>query len=330
MIYRIVLLLCCLPLLSVGQQLNRQGLQEYSFPDKGDTIRFYIYNPERLPKTKIFLYLQGSRPSPMISSTDSMECCFNNFPRAEMKRFPKEYAFVYIQKIGVPYYANTDHYKPSEKFDQRNNVLDRADVANKVINYLLKKVYPAAKVVAVLGHSEGTDVAARLAVINKRVTHLCFASGNGTPQLFNDVLFIRRQMQEGKLSAAAAQAQLDTLFAEADKIFKDPSSVSKRFNGDTYQWHYAINQPAIDNLLKLKIPILLTIGSRDTNVPVEASDYIKAEFVRLQKNNLSYKVYLNADHSYREILPTGEEIDRWPQLFDDFATFIQEHPLPVK
>ncbi len=319
------MLLFLIPLLSHGQKLTKQGLEEYFLLDKGDTVNFYIYNPERLKKTKVFLFLQGSKPAPMISSTDSVECCFNNFPKSEMNHFPKEYAFVYIQKIGVPYYANTDHYVASAKFNERNNVLDRAEVASKVLNYVVKRLYPKAQVVAVMGHSEGSDVAARLAVINKKVTHLGFASGNGAPQMFNDVLFIRRKMHSGEINAVEAQAQLDAYFTGMEGVFKRPGSVTDTFRGDTYKWHYAINQPPIENLLKLKIPIFLTIGSNDEAVPVEATDYIKSEFVRLQKSNLTYKVYPNSNHSYVETLPNGESRDHWSELFADFAEFIKSN-----
>ncbi|MFD2513664.1 alpha/beta hydrolase family protein [Pontibacter locisalis] len=320
-----LLLLFLIPLLSHGQKLNKQGLEEYYLLDKGDTVNFYIYNPEKLKKTKVFLYLQGSKPAPMISSTDSAECCFNNFPKSVMKLFPKEYAFVYIQKVGVPYYANTDHYEASAKFKERNNVLDRAEVASKVLNFVVAKLYPKAQVVAVMGHSEGSDVAARLAVINKKVTHLGFASGNGAPQMFNDILFIRRKMHSGEISAEEAQTQLDAYFTGMESVFKSPSSVTGTFRGDTYKWHYSINQPPIENLLKLKIPIFLTIGSNDEAVPIEASDYIKSEFVRLQKSNLTYKVYPNSNHSYVELLLNGESMDHWLELCDDFAEFIENN-----
>lgn len=320
-----LLLLFIIPFLSHGQKLNKQGLEEYYLLDKGDTVNFYIYNPEKLNKTKVFLFLQGSKPTPMISSTDSVDCCFNNFPKSVMKHFPNECAFVYIQKVGVPYYANTDHYTASAKFKERNNVLDRVDVANKVLNYVVDRVYPKAKVVAVMGHSEGSDVAVRLAVMNKKVTHLCFASGNGAPQMFNDVLFIRRKMHRGEISAEEAQTQLDILFEGMSNVFTNPNSITTTFRGDTYKWHYAINQPQIENLLKLRIPIFLTIGSNDEAVPIEGSDYIKSEFIRLQKNNLTYKVYPNSNHSYVETLPNGESRDHWLELFDDFVEFINNN-----
>ncbi len=242
-----------------------------------------------------------------------------------MKQFPKDYAFVYIQKTGLPYYANLDHFEPGNKFNQRNNVIDRAETASDVVNYILKNIYPRAEIVAVLGHSEGSDVAAKLAAINNKVTHLCFASGNGPPQIFNDILFIRRQMNAREISSEEAQKKIDELYAGLDSIYNEPNSTDKYFNGDTYKWNYAINQPAIDNLLQLNIPIFLTIGSSDDKVPVEGSDYIKAEFIRHRKNNLTYKVYLNCNHNYVEKLSSGETKDRWNELFFDFVEFIEKN-----
>lgn len=309
----------------LAQTPEQQGLKEFTLLDKGDTIRFYIsnYNPDSV-NSKIFLYLQGSGTLPVVSSTDSMECCFNNYPKKLMKQFPKDYAFVYIQKVGLPYYANTDHYEVSETFVKRNNVFDRTEIANLVVNYLLENIYSNAQVVAVLGHSEGSDVVAKLAAMNNKITHICFASGNGTPQVFNDILFIRQRMNKGEISPEEAQRELDTLYAGMKRVYDEPNSTDKYYNGDTYAWHYAINSPAVDNLLKLNIPIFLTIGSNDNKVPVEGSDYIAAEFIRFQKTNLTYKVYLNCDHNYVERLPNGETKDRWFELFDDFVDYVEK------
>ncbi|MBX7044845.1 MAG: hypothetical protein K1X86_03325 [Ignavibacteria bacterium] len=320
----LLLILFFLPLLLSAQTPELQGLKEFTFLHNGDTVRFYIsnYNPDTA-RAKIFFYLQGSGAYPMVNRTDSIECCFSNYPKKLMKQFPKDYAFVYIQKTGLPYYANIDHFEPGEKFTEKNNVIERAEIASEVVNYIFRNVYPQAKIFAVLGHSEGSDVCAKLAAINNKITHLCFSSGNGTPQIFNDVIFIRRQMFEGKISSEEAQKKIEELYAGFDNVYYDTSSTVKYFNGDTYKWNYAINQPAIDNLLKLEIPVFLTIGSNDNKVPVEGSDYIKAEFIRHRKTNLTYKVYLNCDHNYVEKLSNGETKDRWFELFNDFVQFIE-------
>jgi pimeloyl-ACP methyl ester carboxylesterase len=322
----ITLLIGFLCFLSLAAQTpTKQGLVEYVVPDKGDTIHFYIYNPDNAVKTKIFLYIQGSGDLPMVNGDDAEACCYNNYPKKLMAAFPKEYAFVYIQKMGLPYYVRSlNDYKPGDKFNKRNNVIDRAYVADKVVNYLVKKVYPKAKIVAVLGHSEGSDVAAKLGVINKRVSHLGFSSGNGPSQTFNDILFLRRRMQKGEISATEAQAQLDALYTGLEGVYKNPESTMDYYNGDTYKWNSAINEPPLDNLLRLNIPILVTIGSNDDKVPVEASDYIRAEFIRHRKTNLTYKVYLNSNHDYLETTSDGKKIDHWNEMFMDFLKFVSE------
>ncbi len=321
----IILIVILVPAVLFGQTPQKQGLLEFSIADKGDTIRFYIYNPNNVVKNKIFLYIQGTGDLPMVNGDDEGECCYNNYPKNLMKAFPADYAFVYIQKVGLPYYSRTlKDYKPDSTFVRRNNVIDRAYVADKVINYILKKVYPSAKTVAVLGHSEGSDVAAKLAVINKKVTHLCFAAGNGASQTFNNILLIRRKMLNKEISPLEAQNQIDALYAGLVKVYENPNSTELYYNGDTYKWNYAINQPPIDNLLQLKIPIYLAIGSNDEKVPVEASDFIKAEFIRNRKSNLTYKVYLNCNHSFIEIAEDGKKIDRWSELFMDFLKFVDQ------
>jgi pimeloyl-ACP methyl ester carboxylesterase len=323
---RLFLFFVSVPTYILAQTPEKQGLQEYLIPYKGDSIRFYIYNPDSSVKSKVFLYLQGSGDLPMVNGDDNEACCYSNYPKKLMKAFPADYAFVYIQKVGLPYYTrNLNNYEPGADFVKRNNVLDRAYVADKVVNYILKKICPAAKTVAVLGHSEGSDVAAKLAAINNRVSHLCFASGNATPEFFNSILLIRRQMLKGELSDIEAQNKLDALYLGLDSVYKFPNSTDKYFNGDTYKWNYSINHPPIDNLLQLKIPIYLTIGSRDDKVPVEASDFIKAEFIRHQKTNLTYKVYTNCNHNYTEILGDNKKIDRWNELFFDFLKFVEQN-----
>lgn len=315
------------PALIFAQTPAKQKLQAYTILDKGDSVSFYIYTVDNKPKEKVFLYLQGSGNLPIVYGDEAEPCCYNSYPKKLMTEFPEDYAFVYIQKVGLPYYVrNIESYEPSPTFTRRNNVIDRAEVANKVIDYIKNKIYPNAKTIAVLGHSEGSDVVAKLATLNKNVTHICFSAGNATPQIFNDVLFTRREMQNGKISAEEAQKRIGELMQGYNKIYQNPSSINESFNGDSYKWHAAINHPPIDNLLKLKIPIFLTIGSHDDKVPIEASDLIEIEFIRHQKNNLKTKVYANCNHNFEEIKEDGSKINHWKEMFFDFLDFVKKNP----
>ncbi|MFT3738637.1 MAG: acyl-CoA thioester hydrolase/BAAT C-terminal domain-containing protein [Breznakibacter sp.] len=315
------------PICISAQTPEKQKLKEYFISDKGDTIRFYIHTADNLKKEKVFLYIQGSGDLPLVNGDNAEPCCYNNYPRKLMADFPKDYAFVYIQKVGLPYYTKTlDGYTPSQTFIHRNNVLDRAEVANKVINYIKRRIYPDAKIIAVLGHSEGSDVVVKLATRNKHITHICFSAGNANAQIFNDILFTRRDMLSGNISAAQAQAKIDELMNGFNQIYLKPNSTQDYFNGDTYKWNTAINEPPINNLLKLNIPIFLTIGSNDDKVPVEASDLVVVEFIRNRKNNLTSKVYLNCNHNFEEIKEDGTKISRWNEMFFDFLNFVEKDP----
>jgi pimeloyl-ACP methyl ester carboxylesterase len=242
-----------------------------------------------------------------------------------MRNFPKEYAFVYIQKIGLPYYANIDQFQLSSTFTNRNNVDDRARVASRVLNYLIKKVYPKTRTVAVLGHSEGSDVVVRLARWNKNVTHICFASGSGNNVWMDYASLTRRRMFEGKISAESAQQRIDTLWQGMQLVKTDPYSTTKYFHGDTYRWWTAINTPSLEYLKAIQIPIFLTIGSHDEKVPVEGSDLIVSEFRRLGKTNLTYKIYPRANHSFVEMKPNGDRTDHFLEMFLDFAAFVKTY-----
>lgn len=307
-----------------GQTPDKQGLEQYTILHKKDTIHFYIYNPKKVQKQKIFLYLQGTGAYPMVSADNNGECCMNNFPKKLMMQFPLDYAFVYIKKTGLPYYVNNPNFKADQKFIDNNYVSDRAEIANKVINYLLKNVYPKAKIIAVLGHSEGTEVLAKLALRNTKITHICYAAGSGYSFLNDQVLLIRNRMINKEINSLQADSLIQHLYTGIDSIMTDTYSTTKYFMGDTYRWWYdEIIQPPIENLVKLKIPIYLVAGSNDKNVPIQGSDYIKSEFVRLKKNNLTYKVYNNSDHGFKETLPSGEVKNHWDELFFNFIDFVE-------
>ena len=81
--------------------------------------------------------------------------------------------------------------------------------------------------------------------------------------------------------------------------------------GETYlKWGSFTNTTPLENMLKLKIPILYIAGGRDNNQTIIDMDYAKLEFIRKRKTNHTYKVYPNCNHYFQELTTDnkGEKI----------------------
>ena len=124
--------------------------------------------------------------------------------------------------------------------------------------------------------------------------------GNALNHLYDFILMERVSAFMGEKSNEAAQANIDSLYTEYEKIYKNPTSTSKEWFGETYyKWStFSLTSP-LENMLKLDIPILYVAGGEDRH-SILNMDYAKLEFLRKGKNNLTYKVFPNCDHFFLE------------------------------
>ena len=90
-------------------------------------------------------------------------------------------------------------------------------------------------------------------------------------------------------------------------IYKNPKSTDKKWFGETYlKWSSFTNTTPLENMLKLKIPILYIAGGKDNKQTILNMDYAKLEFLRKGKNNLTYIVYPNCNHYFQESIVNSE------------------------
>ena len=66
-------------------------------------------------------------------------------------------------------------------------------------------------------------------------------------------------------------------------------------------------------MLKINIPIFVAVGGKDEAVPVESSLLIPIEFIRHHKDNLTYKLYPDYNHSFAK--PRIDESSEWNYEF---------------
>lgn len=79
-------------------------------------------------------------------------------------------------------------------------------------------------------------------------------------------------------------------------------------------------------MLKLNIPIYIAKGTNDNNSQVLSYDYVKLEFLRLQKSNLTYVNYPGADHGFNKIVRvngTEKGISEIDHVFAEIFTWIR-------
>jgi dienelactone hydrolase len=84
------------------------------------------------------------------------------------------------------------------------------------------------------------------------------------------------------------------------------------------------------DLLRSDIPIFIVNGTDDDNVPIESADIAAIEFLRHGKSNLTYRVYLYADHGLLGSRPAAdgrtEHIDYQKAAVNAVLEWVDTHP----
>ncbi|WP_312921929.1 alpha/beta hydrolase [Empedobacter brevis] len=293
---------------------------------KKDTINYHIYSKNDIKTTDgIIMFIQGSAAEPLFKITKKNKyTSIKNQVPFNLDKIPENYAFVVVSKKCIPFSTEDENYKSPACFYANEGLDYRVWQYNEVLKQLTKKLVKNPKKVLVIGHSEGSDVAAKLGTLNKTITHIGFWAGGANTQYYDFALFIRKKLNEGKIDEQTAKQQLDSVFSQLKEIEANPNSTSKLWIESTYRrWHH-FSEPPIENLLKIKVPVFVVHGAKDTSVPVESALLIPVEFIRHKKNNLTFKLYPEYDHSFNKVFENEPEKyeSHWMDVFEDFMEWV--------
>lgn len=302
-----------------------------------DTIRYHIYSKGNIvDKKNILVFFPGSGPVPLFSQSiriDTLKVVEkgetkNKIQKSLMRgssvpfdldRIPQDYIFVIISKKGVPFLDNNKEYTPDRNFYSNEGLDYRVWQGDEVIKEVVQKWIKKPNRVVIIGHSEGSNVVAKLGHINKSVTHIGFWAGGANTQYYEYALMIQKKVQRGEITQEEAVIQLDSLFLEIKEIQKDPNNISKKWWGNSYRRWSQFTYPSIDDLLKIDKPLFVAVGALDENVPFEASLLIPIEFARRNKHNLTFKMYPRFNHGFYK--KPDKEGDYWG---NEFMTVFEE------
>ena len=277
----------------------------------------------------LIVYLQGSTNFPLFWINPDGR--YSSGITLNVDSISTHYHVVLISKPNTPLVdririapSGRKQYPMQEGYREKYSLDWRADSADRVIDDVIKKLDVDSSTVIVWGHSEGSQVAPAVAVKNKKVTHVIAMMGNSLNHLYDFILSERVSAFHGEKSNEEAQSNIDSLYAEFEKVYQDPKSTTKEWFGETYyKWSsFSLTSP-LENMLKLDIPILYVAGGEDRQ-SILNMDYAKLEFLRKGKNNLTYKVYPNCDHFFLETKTDESGKKEWIDHLDEVNAFALE------
>lgn len=331
--FRLIIALVFVPFLGFAQPVtpNDWGLKKFRITDKAiGAIGFYIDTVNMNKKSPVILYLNGSGGYPLCFyiEGDSSSMVVTTFERNVMRMSREDYHFVLIDKPGLDFCdtvrangkeisALLESYSPPRYYTENLSLEWRVKSARAVLSYLIKNGYSDRTRVVAWGFSEGGQVVPRLAVEDKRITHVVSVVGGGLNPLYDNIIAIRTRMSKGEISHEHGQKEMDDLFLLYKDIYHNKSSTEKHYWGHTYKrWASFGLDDNLRHLTQLTIPVYMLAGTADGNSPILGLDYVPLEFLRLGKTNLTYDVCVGCNHIQQVVESVSK--DRLGEEMGDF------------
>ena len=302
------------------------GFTEYQIPVDQDTVFFYTYQKPGTQPNAVYITLPGSNAENIYTwhNAGRSEFWFNSLTDFDFSYLPDNYLLVIVAKPGFGFCGKSDEDHIPEKYWKYTSLDDRVFRANLALEYAKKHLVKNPKKVVAFGYSEGFYVGAKLAVVNKSITHLGIGGGGGYIDFYDFIL-------ENQKTGLKNQADPDTIISWSrsiietfQQIMADPDSREMTYGYSNKRWA-SFAEPPVKNLTTLNIPIFQVHGTEDDMTPVESAYIVPLEFARLKKSNLTFKLYARCDHSLVEKTPDGKEIEHKGEMMNAFFRWVDEH-----
>jgi dienelactone hydrolase len=323
-----LLLLCTLFASAQRNTPEDFGFRHLQFPFEDDMVNVLIKSrkgDEQVPKP-LFFFCQGSLPVPLIIYDE--QGTYGTFP-FNTDSLAVSHHLVIVGKPGVPLIAHANGLAPNFAYIDSTGQFPAAYSSHNLLSYytrrnlevikrLRKEPWVSKERLVVAGHSEGSTVACRMASASRWVTHLIYSGGNPMGRIMSIIAASR-----------ANETDTDsTRFGEEELKYWD-TVVAHRSNmdatqGDTDQATYEFSDPSFPYLQKLRIPVLVTYGTRDWCTPF--NDYLRVETARSGKTNLTFRAYVGTEHNYFAVDEDGRpdyETFNWDKVAEDWRVWLE-------
>ncbi len=259
----------------------------FETPDAlGRTVTFYISNIEVRSAIPIAVFVQGSGcHSAFRVGKDGR--VYGGYQNVLLGAARGRARVIVVEKPGVrcldsPRSGGTAHDCP--RMFLREHTLPRWAAA---IDACLRALCTLSTVdtakILLVGHSEGGQVAAKVAAMNSKVSHVALLSSTGPTQLF-DLMVNARASGKNTRSFAAADERVKEVFETFKAIESNPDSITKFAWGHPFRrWSSFLASSTLDELLRSQARIYVAHGARDQTVPLASFDILCTELVRRRR-----------------------------------------------
>jgi len=242
--------------------------------------------------------------------------------------FLEEFHIVIIGKPFIPIIANVNQLgekytfsKDNEKNGTPKNYIERNYLDyyvfrnNFILKQLAKERWVKSKKIVVAGHSEGSSIAAKMASINKKITHLIYSGGNPYGRIMSILAESRFNENDSNEDSSDTIGYWENVVAN--------SRITNSNGGDSYKTTYDFSLPQRDNLVKLDIPVLVVYGTKDWSVAY--NDLFQIEMIREKKNNFTFKTYANLEHNFFPVKADRKpdfDVHNWDKVAEGWLAWL--------
>lgn len=328
-VFVFLLLLLASPLASQAQPKTPAdfGYRHLTMRYQRDTVHVLVLSKkgEEQRRKPVFLFVQGSLPTPVIRYDEKGP--FRVFP-FKADDYLADYHLVIISKPGVPLVADVKQLSPNHEYSDpktgqvplaycQRNYLDyyvARDAA--VLRYLARQPWVEARDITAMGHSEGSNVVARLARRPGPLRRVVYLSGSPLGRMLTVI--------------AGNRQDADSVGAENNFAYWKEVVASPKQNTCLGDPHILVSslsstQTPVDDFRHSKIPVFVGYGTRDRSALLE--DYLRLEMIRAGKTNLTFRAYPELEHNFFGF--TNGKIDyekwNWDRVTHDFFAWMKTH-----
>jgi len=306
------------------------GYRHFPIEFNKDTVHIIVKSKKDEGQTKkpIFIFIQGSLAKPVLKYNGEKH--YPPFPFSS-KILEDDYHLIVINKPKIPYIsdiANLDENKelvdketnfPPSEYLERNYLDYYVERNSKVIEYLKKQNWVDSSKIVVAGHSEGSTIAVKMATTNQNLTQLIYSGG--TPYYSRIMSIISQDRETEKDSTSWVERD----FEYWQNTNKNKFDVSREHGFNTYRGTYSFSQNLSEDFKRLKIPVLVSYGTKDSASPF--NDLLRIEMIENNKTTIDFKAYIGLEHNYFPLNSDGSlnyNEFNWDKIAMDWKKWLAE------